>query len=253
MQRFLGAFVGAMLVLSAISPARADDKDVMAVLDKAIKALGGEEKLNNVKAATWKGKGKLSFGGNDSNFTIAGTVAGLDHWRQEFEGEFGGNKVQGVVVVAGDKGWRKFGDMVMEVDKNGLAVEKRNIYLQVTPITLVALKGKDFKLAAAAEEKVGGKPAAGIKVTAPDGKDFTLFFDKEDGLPVKMEATVTGFGGEDFKQETTYGKYKEFDGIKKATLIENKRNGEKFQELEVTEFKVIPKDKVDAKTFDEPK
>jgi hypothetical protein len=141
----------------------------------------------------------------------------------------------------------------MELDKNGLANEKRNIHLQVIPITLVALKGKDFKLAAAAEEKVGGKPAAGIKVTGPDGKDFTLYFDKEDGLPVKMEATVAGFGGEDFKQETSYGKYKEFDGIKKATKIENKRNGEKFQELEFTEFKVIPKDKVDAKTFDEPK
>ena len=57
-------------------------------------------------------------------------------------------------------------------------------------------------------------------------------------------------GGE-FTQETTFSNYKEFDGIKKATKSESKRNGEKFLTTEVTEFKVLKK--VDPKTFDEPK
>ena len=37
-----------------------------------------------------------------------------------------------------------------------------------------------------------GKPAAALKVTGPDGKDFTLYFDKESGLPVRMVAKVIG-------------------------------------------------------------
>ena len=79
------------------------------------------------------------------------------------------------------------------------------------------LKGKDFKIEPADEVKVGDKPAVGIKVTAPDGKDFKLYFDKESGLPVKLVAEVVGFQGEEFTMETTYASYKEFDGIKKAT------------------------------------
>ena len=68
------------------------------------------------------------------------TVQGLDHFRSEFEGEFSGNKVKGVTVLNGDKGWRKFGDMVMELDNDAVANEKRTVYLMVVPTTLVPLK-----------------------------------------------------------------------------------------------------------------
>jgi hypothetical protein len=251
MKRLFGAAVVATLVVLAAGPARADDKDATAILDKGIKALGGEDKLSKITAATWKAKGKMTFGGNDSEMTSTATVQGLDHMRQEFDGEFNGNKVHGVTIVAGDKGWQKFGDMGGELPKDRLTNQKRAIYLQVIPITLVQLKGKDFKIETAGEEKVDGKPAAGLKVTGPDKKDFTLYFDKDSGLPVKMTAKVMGFGGQESTQETTFGGYKEMGGIKKATKLETKRNGEKFQELEITEFKVL--DKVDPKQFEEPK
>ena len=91
------------------------------------------------------------------------------------------------------------------------------------PATLVPLKGKGFKIEAAGEDKVDDKPAVGIKVTGPDGKDFKLYFDKESGLPVKLVATVIGFGGDEFTQETTYANYKDFDGTKKATKISQAR------------------------------
>jgi hypothetical protein len=248
-------FIGGMLVLVVASSfgmrAWADsDKDPKAILDKAIKALGGEEKLNTVKAASWKTKGKINIGGNEAPITAEATVQGLDHSRQQFETEFGGNMVKGTVVLAGDKGWRNFGDMKMELDKNGVMNEKRNLYLLMTPITLLPLQEKGFKIEAAPDEKVDGKPAMGIKATGPDGKDFTIYFDKESGLPVRQVAKVLNFMGEETAQETTFGNYKDFDGIKKATKIETKRDGEKFMEAEITDFKVL--DKVDPKTFSEP-
>src|SRR5262249_37878164 len=153
------------------------------------------------KAATWKAKGKINFGGNESEFTSQATVQGLDHFRQEFEGEFGGNKIKGITVVNGDKGWRKFGDMNMDLDKDGVGNEKRTVYLQMVPVPVVPLKGKEFKVKTAGEEKVGDKPALGLAVTGPDGKDFKLYFDKESGLPVKLVAKVVGFGGMEFTQE----------------------------------------------------
>jgi hypothetical protein len=252
MTRFLGAVVVALCVVGLGGVARAADaKGAQEVIDKAIKAAGGEEKLKAVlQGATSKGKGTISFGGNDNEFTFQSTIQGLDHLRSEFEGDFGGNKVKGVTVLAGDKGWRDFGGMKMEMDKDTVASEKRNLYLQVVPLTLVPLKSKDFKAEVVGEEKVGDKPAVTLKVTGPDGKDFKLSFDKESGLPVKLVAKVIGFMGEEFTQETAFGDYKDMGGIKKAMKVQAKRDGEKFMEQQVTEFKTL--DKVDPKTFAEP-
>ena len=251
MTRLIGAVLAMAFVSALVGPVRAaDPTDTNAILNKAIKALGGEEKLSKVKAASWKTKGIITFGGNDNEITTESTVQGLDHFRREFEGDFGGNKIKGVTVLAGNKGWRKFGDNQSEMDKDALANEIRTVYLTVIPMTILPLKGKEFKVAAIAEENVEGKPAVGIKVTAPDGKDFRLYFDKESGLPVRMVARVVGFMGEEFTQETTFTDYKEMAGIKKATKILSKRDGEKFQEHQTIEFKVL--NKVDPKVFTEP-
>jgi hypothetical protein len=250
MKQFLGAVFAAFLVAGLAGPARGDDAKAKDVLDKAIKAIGGQEKLDKIKAISWKAKGTISINGSDSAFTSQATAQGLDHYRSEFEAEFGDNKVKGITVVNGDKGWGKFGDMGMAMDKGRLADEKRNLYVMLTPVTLVPLKGKGFKLELAGEEKVGTHPAVGLKVTGPDGKDFKIFFDKKSGLPVKVVAQLKGFMGEDVTQETTFGEWKDMGGIKKATKMESKRDGEKFITQTITEFKTL--DTVDEKTFAVP-
>ncbi len=250
MKRFLGAALLAVIAAAPINPARADEQEAKAVLDRAIKAVGGEAVLGKAGVITWKAKGTISFGGNDNQYTGQTTAQGLDRSRAEFEGEFNGNTVKGVTVIDGDKGWRKFGGDTMELGDDAVAREKRSMYLQIVPVLLVPLKGNGFKVESAADEKVGDKPATVLKVTGPDGKDFTISFDKASGLPVKTVATVTGFQGEDFTQETTFANYKDFGGIKKATKLESKRDGVRFIEAEITEFKVL--EKADPATFAEP-
>jgi hypothetical protein len=251
MARLIGAVLILALVAGMSAPVRAAEApDANAILDKAIKALGGEEKLGKAKAVSWKTRGTVTFGGNDNAVTTQTSVQGLDHARREFEGDFGGNSFKGVTVLAGDKGWREFGGDRMELDKAGVANEKQTVYLTLIAITILPLKSKEFKVEAIGEEKVGDKPAVGIKGTGPDGKEFSLYFDKESGLPVKMVAKVVGFMGDEFTQETTFSDYQEMAGIQKATKILFKRDGEKFMEQQITEFKVL--DEVDPKTFAEP-
>jgi hypothetical protein len=242
----------AAVTLGMAASSQADEKDAKAVIEKGIKALGGEEKLTKAGTCSWKSKGTITLNGDDNEFTSVSTLQGLDHYRSEFEGKFGDNDVKGVTVLSGDKGWQKFNDNDREFDADAVINEKHRINIQAIPTTLVQLNGKGFKIESATDEKIGDKPAAGIKVTGPEGKDFTLYFDKESGLPVKLVATVAGFGGgEDFNQETTFNDYKDFDGIKKATKISSKRNGEKFIDVEISEFKVL--DNVPAETFTQPK
>ena len=253
MKRFLGAVLATAVASVLSGQVRADEAEAKAVVDKAIKALGGEEKLAKADKATWKSKGTITFNGNDNTFSTQLTADGLNRFRSDFEGEFNGNSVKGLTVLDGDKGWRKFGDNSTDMDADAVANTKRTLYLSVVPATLVALKDKSkgFKIDSAADEKVGDKPAAVVKVTAPDGKTFTISFDKASGLPLKTMAKVAGFQGDEFDQETTYSDYKDFGGIKKAAKVEVKRNGEPFQKLELTEFKTL--DKFDADTFAEPK
>jgi len=249
MRRFLAAALVATFAVASGS-ARADEQEAKAVIDKAIKAMGGEEKLAKAETIDWTANTKMTFNDNTNEMKNHVIAKGLTHFRSEMDGEFNGNAFKGVIVLASDKGWRKFGDNLTEVEGDALANQKRSVYLQIVPTTLVALKGKGFKLDSAAE-KVGDKPCAVVKVTAPDGKDFTICFDKESGLPVKLTAMVAGFQGNEANQETTFGSYKDFGGIKKATKIEVKRDGKTFMEQEITNFKVL--DKADADAFDEPK
>ncbi len=246
----IAAAVAVFVGLASV-PGRGDDAQVNQVLDKAIKALGGEEKLSKATALSWKTKGKLTIEGNENEVSTQSTVEGLNHYNAVFEGEFNGNKFKGLVVLNGDKGWRRFGEQNMDMDEDAVKNEKRTIYLSVAPATIVPLKSKDFKVTAAPDEKVGDKPAAVLKVTGPDGKDFTLSFDKESGLPVRMVAKVAGWMGEEYVQDTTFSDFKVMDGIMRATKLSMKRDGEKFMEAEITDFKVL--DKVPADTFTEPK
>ena len=247
MKRHTTILLVTTISFAGLGPARADDQDAKAILDKAIKALGGEAKLKTASTHYWKAKGKLHFGAEERDVESQVTASGLDHIRREFTLP----QFTGLLVIDGDSGWRKGRNGIAKLEADALANEKRSAYLQIIPITLVPLKEKGFKVEAAGEEKIGDKPAVILKVTAPDGKDFTLSFDKESGLPVKQVATMTGPAGQEFTVESTFLDYKDMDGIKKATKTDVKRNGELSTEMEITEFKVL--DKVEADTFAEPK
>jgi hypothetical protein len=179
-------------------------------------------------------------------------VCGLNQFRQEFEGEFEGNKVSGITVLDKDKGWRKFNDEVHEMDMNAVANERRNVFLQIAALDPLVLKADFLKVEPVADEKINDKPAAGLKFTDAEGKDFAMYFDKESGLVVRQVAKVVGWDGKEFDQEVNYSDYKDFDGIKEATKIEIKRDGEKFITHEISDFKPL-EDKVDEEKFAEPK
>jgi hypothetical protein len=251
MKQFLGVVFLTATFGFLCTAALADDAQVNQILDKAIKALGGQEKLSKIEAVSWKSKGKITIEGNDNEFHSEATVQGLDHFRSVFEGEFNGNPFKALSVLSGDKGWRKIGDQVIEMEPDAVKNEKRTLYLMVVPSSILPLKSKGFKVETAADESVGGKPASVLKVTGPDGKDFTISFDKESGLPVRTVAKVAGWMGEEYVQDVTYSDYKDFGGIKKPTKSTVKRDGEPFVSSENVEFKVL--DKVPADAFAAPK
>jgi hypothetical protein len=234
----------------AASDAPGDASATSAVIDKAVEALGGKAKLAAIKAATWTSKGTITIGGTDAPFSATLAFAGHDRRRVEFETDFGGNAIKGVVVVNGDKGWRQVNGNTDELTGKDLANEQRNGWREWTAADVLLLKSAPFKTEPAPGADVNGKPSDAVKVTGPSGEPFTVYFDKASGLPVRLTATVTTFSGDDAAEEVTFSDYKDFDGIKKATKVETKHDGQRLLIAEVTKFKVL--DKPEAGTFDKP-
>ena len=251
MQRFHVALLVSVVVSGSGHMVSADEKGARAILDKAIKALGGEDKLTKIEAVAWKCKGKMIIGDNQEHEFTSQTIAqGFDRFRSEL-------KVDGVVgrqlrmrsVLNRDKVWLSVGGMALHPD-HALAGMKRSAYLALIPVTVVPLKGPGFKVQAAGEEQVEGEPALVIKVTCPDGSDMAISFNKNSGRPVKAAGKVFALDGRDVVQETTYGAYRNLGGIHVATRLEVKIDGKPYRRQELTEFKIL--DKVEPSTFSTP-
>jgi hypothetical protein len=253
MRTIVGASLAVLLGLAGAGLLRADDKaDVAALLDKGIKSLGGEERLGKFKAATWKGKGKY-YGLEDlvADFSGDWALQMPDKFRVNLEIDVSGMTLKQTRVLNGDKGWTKRNNEdAEEMTKEAHADEKRQLNMHAVG-TLLPLRDPAFKLSPAGEAKVGDRDAVGIKVTARDGREFVLFLDKENGLPLKVESQVKDVRtGKDVKQEALYSDYKEVDGVKRAMKVVVNRDGKQFVEQEISDFK--PLEKLDDKTFEKP-
>jgi hemoglobin len=235
---------------AADKPKASTDRAAKVAIDRAIKAMGGEERLTHaLKGCTWKARGTLIYQGNPNPVTTEVALAGLDRYRAMFKTEIAGQELEVVAVLNRDKAWRTF-PQGGELEKDDLANEQRVAYLLAVSALIVPLKGNGFVSTSAGEEKFENKTAALLKVVGPDGKESTLYLDSRTGLPVKQTARVNNLMGQEVTQETLFSNYKEMSGIQKAAKTIITRDGEKYLELDTTEFKIL--DKVDAKNFESP-
>lgn len=245
MNRMTRVMCMAFLVSLVTAPVRGqDDKAAQAVLDKAIKALGGEEKLR--QAMSWKLK--------DDQAEMVITVHGIEQYRSVSESEEKGKKFKSTDILNGDEGWNISGGSQSKLTKEHLAQLRQRAYQEVIPVLVYPLKGKGFKVKLDREEKVDGKSAIGVHATFPDKSESVIFFDKETGLPLKHIYKMPVYPDKTINFEHTFSNHKEIDGIKKAMKMKSKvsSNGkdETFETV-ITEFKVLKE--VNPKTFADPK
>jgi hypothetical protein len=244
MRQLHRTFFVAVVLLAPVSIATADDREVAAILSKAMKALGGEDKLSKIEAVRWKTTGWMNTlyqGPEHFKYTCELTIAGLDRSRSELTMlDLGGNSGTIRSVLNGDKAWLDWGDGPKPTQHApGL---KRSLYLAMIPVTLAPLKDPRFKIKVDGDEKVGNRPTAVLNVTCPDGETIKVSFDKESGLPLKAVGKAQFFDDAalnlDVTQEMIYSNFKDFGGIRTAAQIDFKTDGFN-RRLEVIEFKVL--------------
>jgi hypothetical protein len=230
---------------------RADDQpDARAILDRAMKAMGGEAKL--AKLGTVSGKVKISVleGGQEFTIDLDGTWQGLRHYRADVQFQANGQTFTGILVFNGDKGWFKKMDKAEAAPEGVVPFVQNFLYAGRMPQLLPLLKDKAYKLAPLGEIKVDGRDAVGISISHKDHKDVSLFFDKENGWPVKSEIRLQEpQSNKDITVDYRFSNYKEFDGLKVPAKMALKVDDKDFN-VEVSHFKAV--EKVDDSQFDMP-
>jgi outer membrane lipoprotein-sorting protein len=241
--------VGFMLAVGA--PARADDAaDAKALVEKAVKAHGGQDKLDKLPGVSVKFKG--TFHGMGDGIAMSGEISsqGPDKQRIDIEVEAGGQKLPILIITNGDKGWSKIIKEVKELGKDELAEAKEQAYAAWV-VTLAPLKDKQFTFATTGEIKVEKRTALGVKVSSKGHRDVDLYFDKETGMLVKSETRVKDdMSGQEVTEESFPGDYKDVQGTKQPMKFTVKRNGKLHVEGEATEIKLS--EKLDASLFAKP-
>jgi len=240
-----------LLALAGFSRA-GDDKEVRAIIDKAIQAQGGEAVLAKFPARTMKGTGKFYGLGDPIDFSME--LAGFDKkFRFGMEMTVMNFDLKIVVVVNGAKGWEKVNDDVKDIPADELAEHKEQIHSNAVVSLLPVKKDKAYTLLAIGDYKVDDQPAVGVRVSKKGHRDVSLYFDKAKGHLVKSEFNIKdikGGGDREMTQTNFYYDYKEFQGVRHPTRMVTERDSKKFIETRLTEMQLA--EKLDDSTFDRP-
>jgi hypothetical protein len=226
-----------------LAAAPSDNDPARAMLDKAMRAAGGEANLARYKAFRWTGKATVHAGGRDIPITGEWQVQPPDKAHVRNDDELGGRKNTRLLVLAGDRGWTQINGQTRPMDPALHALEREQFYLYEL-MRLAPLKGEPYRLAAAG--------AAGLRVSRASYRDVELTFDPQTWLLVKATSRRTDPGsGQEVVQEMALSGHAEAGGIRWPRRLVLRWDGRPFFDLEIAEF--TPLEGLEERLFTEPK
>jgi hypothetical protein len=221
---------------------RADDQaEARVILDRAVRALGGQANLAKFQGATWTARGTVFGFDQEIAFTGGLSLRGPDRFRLDADLTLTGQAVpiKYLIVFAGTKGWWKINDNTMDLDEPRLAEEREKTY-RYWVTTLLPIGGGKFKLSCLGEVRIGDHDAVGLLVSHPGHRDLDLFFDQKTGLLLKSAMRVKDPAqGTEMTEEIYYGDYQETDGLRHARTQTVKRDDKRYLEIEVSDFQPV--------------
>ncbi|MCI0737865.1 MAG: hypothetical protein L0Y72_02390 [Gemmataceae bacterium] len=248
--RLLTATALALMALVVANRVAAQDDEARAVVEMAVKAHGGLEKLDSVKAVSVKGKGVVSVMNMQIEFTQENNLQAPDRFRAEMQMQVNNMNFPVVVVFNGKKAWIKAADMLMELDEKGVEGMKDSMHAENIS-SLKFVKDKKYKMALIGEAKVKDAPAVGVRVSHDGKKDVSLYFDKKSNMLVKMDSrALDAQSGQEVAEERFFSEYKDVDGPKMPGRMVVHRDGQPYLDFHITEARIV--ERFDDSMFAKP-
>jgi hypothetical protein len=236
-----------VLTLPAVRLFAADEPK--AILDKAIKAHGGQTNLE--KTLTGRVKAKATgtpVPGTDFSVIWEETFQLPTGYRRLIEGEMGGKKFKMEYGVVDGSGWvRKDDGPPRNFVGKKLPAES---HWQASLVILPTLTGQDVKLDPLDKIKVKGSNAIGIKATVGE-QTAELYFYEATGLLAKTRRRIQNpLLNKETDAEVTYSEYKDISGVQFPMRITSEVEGKPFMDVAITELKFL--EKIDIESFKKP-
>lgn len=234
----LVSFVAVALVLSAAGPEKVrQDEAAREVIDLAVRAAGGEQRLARTKVMTRLARGTSFFFGREIMFTTQLTVAFPDRFRDRIELDAAGGKTLITRVVDRDRGWQSAGGATTEIPRAELDDLKEEVYaLWLT--TLVPLRSPEFALTALPEARVNDRPVVPVQVSRAGHADVTIYFERRTYWPFKMSRRGRE-AGLMVNKEYSFAEPREWAGVRVPMKQTEMVNGNKSVELVVTSYEFL--------------
>jgi len=232
-------------LLASARVGKADDQaEARKIVDRAIKATGGEKRLARIKAMTSEEKGVYYGMGEGTPYTGKYAFAYPGRFRMEIVDVF-------TIAYNEKAGWTSMGGQVEDMSKEELAEhqeESRAMWLSL----LVPLKGEDVTLSLVGKKQIDDRLAVGVRASSKGHRDVELFFDKETGRLVMLRQRVKAeeLEGKEVTQEMVLRDFKAVDGVQVAMKVLITRDGKKYVESEA--LKIEFHEKLDEKLFEKP-
>jgi hypothetical protein len=236
------------IAMCLAAPARADDA-AQGVIERAIKAHGGEDQLSKIRADKVKLKGVFYVGAKEAPFSGETTVQLPGQFRNVVYLQ--GDRVRTILqILNGDKIYVSIDGAPQKVEDVAAAEMRDTMQLDRAVRLVPLLTDKAYALESLGESKVDDRPVWGVKATARGRRDVTLYFDKESNLLVKTEHKMDDGRGKEILQEESYSDFKDIAGYKRPMKVTVRRAGKKIMDAELTDVQYL--DKVDDEVFAKP-
>jgi hypothetical protein len=209
---------------------RAAAQDARAVIDRAIKATAGtDDELAKQKVCVHTSRGAMRLRDDMVPARREAFQALPDRIKWVAEVQGGGRTAPYVITLNGLRGW-----MVppggTQTDLSQAMYESlvdETYFTWVT--TLIPLKERAVTLSLLPDDKVDGRPARGVKVTARGRGEVILYFDAASDLLVKGVFKVREAGLE-VTRESVFSDHRRFEGLMLPTRQVVTQNRQKIQE-----------------------
>jgi hypothetical protein len=232
-------FVGIAVVMGAPGmAARAQEPRPEEIIDKAIRAHGGEEKLAGLSAFTVKERMVYP---DAAPWDTQIVVQLPGRYRSERTISSGSKSSTSLIVFDGEQGWMKMNDVVTPYPRALFASFWKYTIPYEGPRSILRLRARQknpaCQFTTTGDGTVEGRPAVGLRMKLEGGPETIWYFDKETGLLLKTEQTTKRFEGEDSVQVSLYADYQTFDGFPMARKETSWRDGKLAFTTELIDFK----------------
>jgi hypothetical protein len=224
-----------------------------AIIERAIEAHGGEERLARNRADRVRVRGSLFLPTARVPFVAETMVQLPKHFKTIVElTTAAGRKHTFVYLIQGDKITFTDDGVPREIDAAALAEVRSKMYLDQAVRLVPLLRGRNYQLAPTEEVRVNERPAVGVCVTVRGVPqvELRLYFDKTLGLLVKTEHLLTDGAGKKVREEQYYGDFKDESGYKRPFRVIAYRDGKKVMEADVADVKSY--ERIDESEFTRP-